>query len=110
MPMRVARMHQGQTCCGNRGNRARRRHLNRWRKIGGGISHQKDIEKYEIKKQVIGEDANLEKSGRILNRVIGRGRDGNTIEADQRHVREILNDLELERGNPSDSMRRGKEE
>ena len=29
--------------------------------------------KYEIKKQMIGEDADLEKSGRILNRVI----DGN---------------------------------
>ena len=29
--------------------------------------------KYEIKKQVFGRDPNLEKSGRILNRVIGWG-------------------------------------
>ena len=37
--------------------------------------------KYEIKKQVFGEDADLEKSGRILNRVIEWDRDGITIEA-----------------------------
>ena len=48
-----------------------------------------------------GEDADLEKSGRILNRVIEWGRDGVTIEADHRHVREMLKDLELERGNHS---------
>ena len=41
---------------------------------------------YEIKKQVIGEDADLEKSGRILNRVIEWSRDGITIEADHRRV------------------------
>ena len=46
--------------------------------------------KYEIKKQVIGEDADLEKSGRKLNRAIECGRDGSTTEADQRHVRKIL--------------------
>ena len=57
--------------------------------------------KYEIKKQVIGEDADLENSGRILNRAIEWGRDGITVEADQRHVREILKDLELERANSS---------
>ena len=50
--------------------------------------------KYEIKKQMIGEDADLDKSERILNRVIGWGRDGITIEEDQRHVREILKGLE----------------
>ena len=55
--------------------------------------------KYEIKKQVIGEDAHLEKTGRILNRVIKWGRDGITIEADQRHVRKMLKDLELEQAN-----------
>ena len=55
--------------------------------------------RYEIKKQVIGEDPEIEKSGRILNRVIEWGRDGITIEADQIHVREILKDLELERAN-----------
>ena len=57
--------------------------------------------KYEIKKLVIAEDADLANSGRILNRVIEWGRDGITIEADQRHVRDILNDLELERANHS---------
>ena len=45
---------------------------------------------FEIKKQVIGEDADLEKSGRILNRVIEWSRDGITMEADQRHVREMI--------------------
>ena len=48
---------------------------------------------------MIGEDADLEKSGRTLNRVIEWGSDGITIEADQRHVREILKGLELERSN-----------
>ena len=57
--------------------------------------------KYEIKKHVIGEDPDLEKSGRILNNVIERSRDGTTIEADQRHVREIMKDLELQRANHS---------
>ena len=66
--------------------------------------------KDEIKKQVIGEDPNLEKSGRKLNRFIDWIRDGITIEADQRHVREILKGLELERANHSAaSMRRGEE-
>ena len=51
---------------------------------------QKISRKYEIKKQVIGDDADLEWSGRILNRVIEWGRDGITIEADQRHVREDI--------------------
>ena len=57
--------------------------------------------KYEIKKQVLGGDPDLEKSGRILNRVIEWDRDGITIEADQRHVREIMKFLELERANHS---------
>ena len=61
--------------------------------------------KYEIKKPVIGEDADFEKSRRMLNRVIEWRRDGITIEADQRHVREILKDLELERGNRSATPR-----
>ena len=46
--------------------------------------------RYEIKKQVLGGDLDLEKSGRILNRVIEWDRDGSTIEADLRHVREIM--------------------
>ena len=57
--------------------------------------------KYEIKKQVLGRDPDLEKSGRILDRVIEWDRDGITVEADQRHVREIMKGLELERANHS---------
>ena len=60
--------------------------------------------KYEIKKQAIGEDPDLEKSGRILNRVIEWNRDGITTEADQRHVREILKGLGLERANRSATL------
>ena len=56
---------------------------------------------YEIKKQVFGEDPDLAKSGRKLNRVIEWDRDGITIEAHQRHVREILKGLDLERANQS---------
>ena len=52
--------------------------------------------KYEIKKQVIGEDPDLENSGEILNCVIEWSRDGITIDADQRDVRETLDDLEME--------------
>ena len=59
--------------------------------------------KYEIKKQVIGEDPDLEQSGRTLNRVIELNRDGITIEADQRHVREILKCFELKRANHTTS-------
>ena len=57
--------------------------------------------KYEIRKQVLERDPDLEKSGRILNRVIEWDRDGVTTEADQRHVREIVKGLELERANHS---------
>ena len=57
--------------------------------------------RFKIKKQVIGEDPDLEKSGKILNRVITWNRDGITIEAHQRHVREILKGLELGRANRS---------
>ena len=53
--------------------------------------------KYQIKKQVIGEDPDFLKSGRNLHRVIRWGCDANTTEADQRHVREMLKDLVLER-------------
>ena len=52
---------------------------------------------YEVKKQVTGEDVAFEKTGRILNRVVKWGRDGIMIEADQRHVREMLKDLAVER-------------
>ena len=46
---------------------------------------------------MVGEDADFEKSGRKLNCVIEWGRDGITVEADQRQVRETLKDLALER-------------
>ena len=61
---------------------------------------RKKSRKYEIKKQVIGEDPDLEKSGRTLNRGIEWNRDI-AIEADQRHVGEILKNLKLERANHS---------
>ena len=41
---------------------------------------------------MIGEDPDLEKSGRILNHVVEWDRDGITVEADQRHVREADRD------------------
>ena len=43
----------------------------------------------------------LKRAAEKLNRVIEWGRDGITIEAVQRHVREILKDLELEQANHS---------
>ena len=52
---------------------------------------------------MIGEDPDLEKIGRMLNRVIEWNCDGITIEADQRHVREILKGLEMERANRSET-------
>ena len=60
--------------------------------------------RYESKKQVIEEVPDLEKNGRILNRVIKWNHNGITIEADQRHVREILKGLELEQANRSAVM------
>ena len=54
--------------------------------------------KYEIRKQVLGGDPDLEKTGRTLNRVIEWDRDGITIEAD---VRQIMKGLELERADHS---------
>ena len=58
-------------------------------------------QKYEINKPVLGGDPDLEKSGRKLNRVIEWDRVCITIEADQRHVREIMKGLEMERANHS---------
>ena len=48
---------------------------------------------FEIKKQVVGKDADSRKTARVLNRVIVWGRDVITIEA------EILKDPELEQVN-----------
>ena len=97
MPVRVARTHQGEHVVTVHGDDIT---------IGGDRSAvefliRKMSRKYEIKKQMIGEGADLDKSGRKLIRVIEWGRDGITIEADQRHVREILRGLELERANPA---------
>ena len=39
---------------------------------------------------MIGEDPHFEKRGRIFNRVIEWNRDGITVEADQRHARDIV--------------------
>ena len=55
---------------------------------------QNDIEKVRDQEASDREDPDLEKSGRLLNRVIEWNRDG-TIETDQRHVREILKGLEF---------------
>ena len=82
--MRVARLHQGQTYRVNRASQSVEN--DRW--------WNKISRKYEIKKQVTGDDADFEKIGRILKR-------GITIEADQRHVREVLKDPEMERANHS---------
>ena len=60
---------------------------------------------HEIKKQVIGEDTDPENSGKILNRVIKRGGDGITIDADQRQVRETSKDFESERANHATTPR-----
>ena len=49
---------------------------------------------------MIGEDADFEKRGRVLNRVIKWERDGITIEEVHRHVRERFHDLSLEQANP----------
>ena len=46
--------------------------------VGGGILRQTS-KRYEVKKHVIGEDPDLEKTGRTLNRVIVWNRDGITI-------------------------------
>ena len=67
MPMRVARLHWG--------NRAQRRHHNRRRTIGGGISHQKLTRKIQDQEASDWADADFEKSGRTLNRVIEWSRD-----------------------------------
>ena len=65
-----------------------------------GTPHQNDFK--EVRNQETSdrrEDADLEKGGRILNRVIRWGRDGITTEADHRHAMEMLMDLDLERAN-----------
>ena len=49
----------------------------------------------------LGETQTSRRAGRIPNGVIEWDRDGMTIEADQRHVREMIKGLELERANHS---------
>ena len=48
-----------------------------------------------------GETQTSRRAGRILNRVNEWDRDGITIEADQRHIREIIKGLELEQAKHS---------
>ena len=66
--------------------------------IGGQRTAEESLikmlsKKYEIRKQVLGGDPDLEKSWRIVNRVIDWDRDGITVEADQRHVKEKMKGL-----------------
>ena len=59
----------------------------------------------------MGEDADLEKTGRILNRVIMWSPYGITIEADQRIIREMFEGCRIGTSEShSDSMQLGREE
>ena len=57
-------------------------------------------EKFEVKIQMIGQDADLSKRGAVLNRIIKWGRHGISIEADPRHQVEVIRALGLESANP----------
>ena len=93
VPMCVERPHQEG---GRHGDRARADDITLGgQRTAGEFLIKMISKKYDIRKQVLGRDPDLEKSGRILNRVIEWDRDRITIEADQRHVREIMKGLEL---------------
>ena len=51
--------------------------------------------RYEIKSQMIGEDEDLSKEGAVLNRTLIWTRKGIEIEADTRHVKEVLKALDM---------------
>ena len=57
-------------------------------------------EKYEIKTQMIGEAANLDKQLQILNKMVRWSSRGLWIEADPRHVKEVIRALGLEDASP----------
>ena len=62
---------------------------------------QKFEEKYEIKTQMIGETADLNKQLQILKRTVRWSSRGLWIEADQRHVKEVVQALGSEGASPS---------
>ena len=57
--------------------------------------------RYEIKTQMIGEAADLDKQLQILNRTVRWSSRGLWIEADPRHVKEVIKALGLERATPA---------
>ena len=61
---------------------------------------QKFKERYEIKTQMIGEAADLDKQLQILNRMVRWSSRGLWIEADWRHVKEVIRALGLEGASP----------
>ena len=58
-------------------------------------------EKYKIKTQMIGEAADLDKQLQILNRTVRWSSRGLWIEADPRHVKEVIRALGLEGASPA---------
>ena len=58
-------------------------------------------ERYEIKTQMIGEAADLDKQLQILNRTVRWSSRGLWIEADPRHVKEVIRALGLEGASPA---------
>ena len=58
-------------------------------------------EKYEIKTQMIGEATDLDKQLLILNRTVRWSSRGLWIEADPRHVKEVIRALGLEGASPA---------
>ena len=62
---------------------------------------QKFKERYEIKTQMIGEAADLDKQLQILNRTVRWSSRGLWMEADPRHVKEVIRALGLEGASPA---------
>ena len=56
--------------------------------------------KYEIKVQMLGQDADLLKEGKILNQSLRWTDRGIWLEADLRHASEVIRELGLTKGNP----------
>ena len=63
--------------------------------------NRKFKEMYEIKSQMIGEAADLDKQLQILNRTVRWSSRGLWIEADPRHVEEVVRALGLEGASPA---------
>ena len=62
---------------------------------------RKSKERYEIKTQMIGEAADLDKQLQILNRTVRWNSRGLWIEADPRHVKEVIRVSGLEGASPA---------